>query len=266
MARPQTLYRAPKGATLLEGPRLTAAEISAGAKQPALREAGRMLDCTATMAAEPTIRKEWVETSCSAAEVSRTYQDKEIQLSCSLRSAADVQNILMAWQGKSKVETGGTAITDEPTPADIAAGDAYMLNQRSDGAATIADSAAGNAIEGTNWEWLNGSSQVIRILDVTSLTTPLLVSYNTAASTEVGLMNDMGAGRHIVVQATNAENSCSDEIMELYNVIPDGDFADTLGIAPEATDETPLTITFTASAHPAMPADPDLGTIGRVIR
>jgi hypothetical protein len=79
-------------------------------------------------------------------------------------------------------------------------------------------------------------------------------------------MNAMGVPRHLVVQATNAENGCTQELVEFYNVTPDADFEDILGLAPDATDESPLTLTLTASPHTDMQADPDLGVIGRVIR
>lgn len=267
MARPTTLYRAPKGATLMIGPRLTDEEIAAGTP-PLLREAGRMLDCSATMAADAVIRKEWAEQACTAAEEKRTYPEKDVAISVSLRSAADVNNIILAWQGGSKVETGSTAVPDEATRDDITTGDVHILALMSDGTATITDSEGtpAEAVQGTNWEWMNGSAQVIRILDVSALTLPLLITYDTAPSTEIGVMNAMGVGRYLAVQATNAENNCSQELAEFYNATPDGDFEDILGIAPDATDETPLTMTFTASAHPGMPADPVLGTTGRIIR
>lgn len=269
MARPTTLYRAPKGATLLEGPKLTAAEIAAGTA-PKLREAGRMLDCTATMAAEPIIRKEWSEAACSSAEVKRTYPEKEISVSCSLRSAAEAKNILLAWQGGSKNEVGGSSISDESSRDDIAQGDCYVLALPSDGISLVVTDSNGSPVtlvEGTDWEWMNGSAQIVRMIgDLSGYTLPLKYSYDTALSTEIGVMNNMGVGRHLVVQATNSENDCTQEMMELYNCMPDGDFEDILGVAPDATDENPLVITFTASAHPDMPADPDLGTIGRIIR
>jgi len=265
MARPATLYRSPKGATFFEGPKLTAAEIAASTP-PLLREAGRLLDCTATMEAEPVVRLEWSEANCSTYEDDRAYPQKAVTVEAALRNAGAVQNILLAWQGKGKVGAGSVTISDEPTRGDITKEDAHVLALPSDGTATIVDDLAAPAVEGTNWEWANGSAQVIRILDVTSLTLPLKISYDTAPATEVGIMNDMGVGRHIVVQGVNAEGGCTQEIMELYNVMPEGDYADVLNLPPDATDESPMTIRFTATAHPDMPADPDLGTIGRIIR
>lgn len=265
MARPTTLYRSPKGATFYEGPKLTSGEVAAGTP-PKLREAGRMLDCTATMEAEPVTRLEWSEANCSTYEDARAYPEKALTLEAALRSAAEVKNILLAWQGNSKAETGGTSVADELTRPDLTAGDAHVLALPSDGSATIVDDIAAPAVEGTAWEWANGSAQVIRILDVSGLTLPLKISYDTAAATEVGVMNSMGVGRHVVVQGINAEAGCTQEIMELYNVMPEGDYTEALNVAPDATDENPMTIRFTATAHPDMPADPDLGTIGRIIR
>jgi hypothetical protein len=213
------------------------------------------------MAAEPVVRLEWDESNCSTYEDVRGYPEKSVEVECALRSAADVENILLAWQGKSKVGAGELPITDEATRDDLVAGSTHLLALPSTGDATITD-----AVEGTNWEWANGSKQLIRFIDVTALTQPLLVSYTTAAATEVGLMNDMGVGRHLVVQGVNADAQCAQEIMELYNCMPSGDFGDILNLAPDETDESPMTIRFTATPHPDMPADPDLGTIGRVIR
>lgn len=260
MARPQTLYRAPKGSTLLIGARLTSAEVAAGTP-PLLREAGRLLTCSAAMEAEPTRRMEWSVENCSTTEASRSYPEKALTVTAALRSAADVENIVLAWQGDSVAEVGGQSIVDEPTRDDLTDGDIHVLALPSDGTATITA-----AIEGTNWEWMNGSAQIIRFLDVSGLTLPLLVSYDTAASEEVGLMSNMGQPRHVIVQAVNAEGQCTQEFMELYHVVPNSDFEDALGVEPESTDESPLTISMTAYAHPDMAADPVLGTIGRIIR
>jgi hypothetical protein len=219
MARPATLYRAPKGAEIMIAPVLSAAEIAAGTS-PHYSEHGRALEATATMESEPVIREEWSETNCSTYEEKRTYPDRAVTLEIGFRSAALARNVMLAWQGKTKAEAGGRAITDEPTRDDITAGDLHSLALPSDGSATITDSAAGSVVEGANWEWVSGSVQTIRILDVTTLTLPLLVSYNTTAATEVGIMNDMGQSRHMAIEASNniavtskMNVGCSNDIM-----------------------------------------------------
>jgi hypothetical protein len=261
MAFPATTIRIPRARMYIEE--------AAGSNR--FVDAGRLEDTTLTIEGDPTIISEFDPTNCIKYESSRTYITPTVTLSAQVASV-DVAAMARALQSESQtVASGATTYT---TGTGLTAGDLIDLGclpagSRSTGAFvpgawTAVDSTGSPVafVEGSDWEWYDPASGIIKILDVAGMTQPFIFSGSRRATTRAVLADDMGATLRVVIAAVDQQSSCTGEKIELWKAMVSSGNEVTLSQALSSDEPGTLTLAMEALPDTTRAGTSTLGQFG----
>ena len=173
----------------------------AGGKPGAMRWVGDAPICSIAMSTESETRRESYSGNRMPSATLNLGNSAELTLTLNY---AEADNLALGLYGNVATVVGAT-VTEEALPADLADDDVVILENGNVSDVVLTDSTGTPVVlvEGTHYEVESAAGGVIRLLDVSSLTQPILADYTYGGSVDVAMFTATPPERYLMLDGIN---------------------------------------------------------------
>lgn len=240
------------------------------------KDHGRLDNATVAINGDPTITNDFDPDSCTIIEVKREYLDLECALSADMANI-DAANIREALLGTLQIVAAGTG--NFTSVAAIADNMLLNLEYAPEGTLTngvftpdpftSAEDSTGSPVtlvEGTHYDWYDGRNGILKLLDTSGLTGPLIFTGPSRAEERSVLAEAPSTARRVTLLEVDQRNTCTGARLELWRTVVETGTAVQMSAPLDTTDPDALTINFMALEDSTRAADALLGRFGYYVR